>query len=128
MVLLLGLIAVLKSVISVIPPVDMTQTALTETIVRIHMYMVDNRAAPLSLESLPKRDSFANRITDGWNQPLIYEISHDGIISLSSYGKDGQPGGEGDNKDVIIKYKTKREDGTLNIDDPDWMIRSAINE
>ena len=125
---IVALIAVLKSLIYVIPPKDMTRYALTETIVRIQMYMVENRAAPPNLEALPKRESFANRITDGWGHPLAYEINQNGIITLASYGKDGQPGGEGQNTDHIIKLKTKNDDGTLNIDDPQWLINAVIKE
>jgi len=40
--------------------------------------------------------------TDGWNRPFQYQSpgTH-GDYDITSYGKDGTPGGEGENADVV---------------------------
>ena len=79
-----------QSFVNVIPPRDMTNTAITETTVRIHMYMTANGKYPDNLSVLPVRDGYANRTTDGWGQNLIYEVDDEGIISLKSLGAGQQ--------------------------------------
>jgi len=53
------------SVLPIIPPRSMTATAIGETQVRLHMYMLAHRDYPADLSVLPKREGYANRITDG---------------------------------------------------------------
>jgi hypothetical protein len=92
------------SLIEVIPPDAMTRNAVTETRVRIGMYLERNTVLPPSLEVLPMRDKYMNRTTDAWDRPLIYQIDDDGF-SLTSLGKDGAPGGSGLDADVTEKYR-----------------------
>lgn len=77
------------SFITTIPPDDMTNTAMGETMVRIHMNMSQHRDYPADLAVLPKRETHMNRITDGWGRPLTYEVDDGGIITLRSLGRDG---------------------------------------
>ena len=116
------------SLVTTIPPRNMTVGAMTETQVRIHMYMTANRTYPADLSVLPTRDGYANRTTDGWGRPLIFSIDDRGIISLASLGRDGKVGGEGDDADIIRRYRTKNEDGALNIDDDFWIVHSEIRD
>ena len=53
---------------------------------------VDNWDGPYLKKGLP---------TDPWNKPYLYQCpgSH-GDYDLISYGRDGQPGGDGEDKDV----------------------------
>jgi hypothetical protein len=81
-----------QSFVSVIPPQDITNSAITETTVRIHMYMTANGSYPKDLSVLPFRDGYSNRTKDGWGQILDYEVDDEGIISLKSLGRDGKPG------------------------------------
>ena len=111
-----------------IPPYDMTVNAMIETIVRAHMYMKEHREYPPSLAVLPKREGYANDIADGWDRELIYRVSDDGTIILTSLGEDGQPGGEGNDQDIVKKYRTKNQDGSWNIDDTFWIIYSEVRE
>lgn len=109
-----------------IPPDDMTQTAITETAVRIHMYMIQHRTHPKDLTVLPQRQHYANRITDGWGRLLVYTVEENGVISLKSLGRDGKPGGDGLDQDIVRQYRTRKEDGTLNIDDDRWIVASEV--
>jgi len=42
---------------------------------------------------------------DPWGNPYVYQRATEGAqgYTLSSYGKDGQPGGEGDGEDIIFQ-------------------------
>src|SRR5438067_926238 len=106
-----------SSMVHVISPEESTNSAIVETHVRIHIYMLAHREIPSDLPSLPKRDGYANQITDGWGRMLIYLVSDKGVISLTSLGRDGKAGGAGLNADVTKRYRTRNSDGSLNIDD-----------
>jgi hypothetical protein len=57
------------------------------------------------LNALPHRDGYANRTTDGWNRSLRYVIDPNGTFVLSSLGRDGKPGGSGDDADVSARFR-----------------------
>jgi hypothetical protein len=109
-----------------IAPVETTQTAMGETFARINIYAEANKAVPQSLEALPRREGYANRITDGWNRPLRYRETEDGIITLTSFGADGKQGGGGVNADISQSYYSKRPDGSLWVGSPMWIVEAKI--
>ena len=37
---------------------------------------------------------------DPWGRPYLYRTGENGSVSITSYGKDGQPGGTGENADI----------------------------
>ena len=37
---------------------------------------------------------------DPWGRPYLYRIGENGSVAIISYGKDGQPGGTGENADI----------------------------
>ncbi len=53
----------------------------------------------------------------------MYKVQ-DGDVILSSYGKDGSPGGLGENADLIAKYAPKDANGQwkdfLDFDETSW--------
>src|SRR5262245_56946734 len=116
------------SVLPIVPPRSITATAIGETQVRIHMYMLAHRDYPADLSVLPRREGYANSVTDGWRKQLIYAVDPKGIISLTSLGRDGKPGGGGDDADVTLRYRTRKDDGSLNIDDPLWLAMSRVDD
>ena len=82
---------------------DMTATAITETSVRIGLYVQANGKLPPALAVIPVRQNYTNRTTDGWKRPLIYRVEGDSF-TLSSLGRDGIVGGAGDDADWLRKY------------------------
>ena len=116
------------SLVTTISPRDMTLTAIGETHVRMHLYLLEHRQCPETLSQLPQRDGYMNRTTDGWDRPLIYSVDDGGIITLSSLGRDGVAGGTGDDQDTTRRYRTRNDDGTLNIDNELWTVTSEIHE
>jgi len=116
------------SLVTTIGPRDMPLTAITETHARMQLYLLERRQCPESLSQLPKRDGYKNRTTDGWDRPLIYSVDDDGVITLSCLGRDGVAGGTGDDQDITRRFRTRNEDGTLNIDDELWTVTSEIHD
>jgi general secretion pathway protein G len=37
---------------------------------------------------------------DPWGRPYVYRLNENGSVAIISYGKDGQPGGTGENADI----------------------------
>lgn len=109
-----------------ITPVEMTKTAITETVVRINIYAETNRAVPPSLDVLPRRNGYANRTTDGWGRPLQYRVATNGIITLTSFGRDAKPGGSGEDADVSESYFAKKPDESLWVGSAMWIVDAQV--
>ena len=67
-----------------------------------------------------------NRTTDGWNRPLQYRVAQDGIITLTSLGADGKPGGDGEDADISVSYRSKRPNGSLWVGSPMWLVEAEV--
>jgi hypothetical protein len=76
------------------------------------MFLMANNSLPPDLSVLPKREGFANQTTDGWGRPLIYSTNTDETVSLTSLGRDGVPGGMGDDADIVRRFRISNENGT----------------
>jgi hypothetical protein len=113
-------LAFLSGCSDMITPHEMTRTAMAETFVRINFYAETNKSIPPSLDVLPKREGYANRTTDGWNRPLLYRVSQDGIITLTSLG------GDGENAGISMSYRSKRKDGSLWAGSPTWITDAEV--
>ncbi len=112
--------------IETVPPDDMTVTAIGETMMRIQMHMKSQRDYPRDLSELPKLDGHTNQVTDGWGRTLLYSVDEMGVISLTSFGRDGKPGGDGLDQDIVHRQRTRDDDGKLNIDEELWDVTSEI--
>ena len=110
----------------VITDAQMTDTAISATFYRIHLFMQKEGAAPESLEVLPHRVGYGNRTTDGWGRELAYTISSDGILTLTSLGCDGETGGTGEDRDVSRSYRTVDQEGKSIIRDSLWIVTAEI--
>ncbi len=111
-----------------ISPRDLTRSALLETFVRIQLYARQSNSVPPSLDVLPRRAGYANRTTDGWQRPLHYELSSNDILRLTSRGRDGQPGGQGDDADISMAFHARKPDGSLWITSEQWLVEAEIRD
>ena len=49
-----------------------------------------------------ERRQLADALTDGWDRPIHYHVDGSGGLELTSLGADGEPGGSGDEADVLL--------------------------
>ena len=102
---------VMKAHFSDFTPDSSTTTAMYVLKRRILHYAKANNTLPTSLDELPELEGFNNRNTDGWGLKINMQI--DGTeVSLISYGKDNEPGGEGANLDLIAIFDAKTSSGS----------------
>ncbi|MGO9107934.1 MAG: type II secretion system protein GspG [Thermoguttaceae bacterium] len=88
--------------------------------------MKEHRQAPPSLSVLPVDKGPYGKAVDGWGNDLGYSVDRDGVIILTSVGADGKPGGDGRDADIIMRYRTRNADGTLNVGDDAWIDNAKI--
>ena len=118
----------LSCCLHLITPREMTLTSITETFVRIDLYAKQNGQLPATLAVLPEREGYANRIVDGWGRPLQYHLEEDGVITLVSLGRDGKPGGPGEDADISESYYSRRTDGTLWVGAELWIAEARVRD
>lgn len=99
---------------------------MTETFVRMSLYAKAHQDVPPSLRVLPERKGYMNRTTDGWGRPLIYQIGDNGVLTLTSLGEDGKPGGNGEDRDISESYYSRRIDGSLWIGESSWIVDAEV--
>ncbi|MFN3151101.1 type II secretion system protein GspG [Bremerella sp.] len=102
-------------------------TAIGESFYRIHLYANANQKLPPTLDDLPRREGYGNRITDGWGNRLNYEISDAGVVTLSSLGADQKPGGTGDDADISRSYRSIDEQGTFIAGEHMWIVTGELH-
>jgi hypothetical protein len=96
-------VVLLVSAVDVIPPRALTITRLYAIGMRIDMYVQEHGQLPVSLDSLPERKGYGNAITDAWKHPVHFACNtEDKSITLTSLGRDGKPGGKGDDADITM--------------------------
>jgi hypothetical protein len=71
---------------------------------RIDKYFRDNGRAPSSLDQLPVIPNKVTSSVDGWGRQIGLSVDGD-VITLTSLGADGKPGGTGDNKDFVCSIR-----------------------
>ncbi len=116
------------SACTTISPREMTSSAITETYYRIYLYAIEQKKLPATLDALPLRDNYANRIEDAWGRPLSYIVDAECIIIIGSLGADAKEGGEADNADIIVRYRSKDEAGRFIVADDLWIVDGEIQE
>ncbi|MGC4004471.1 MAG: type II secretion system protein GspG [Pirellulales bacterium] len=93
---------------TMISQTEMTQTRLTGTMSRIAKFHEANARLPASPDELPNESNRDCSLDDGWGRPLIWNSNGIDTISLKSYGKDGLPGGTGENADQVSTFNAAK--------------------
>ena len=107
---IMGLLFV--SLIRIVPRTAATDGTLTVLSRRIRRYVKLNDEIPHNLSNLPILKGFGNDTEDGWGNDIIYVVNGT-EVTLTSLGRDGKIGGEGEDADIIEKF-----DAFKNLDDP----------
>ena len=73
----------------------------------VSMFELNNTRLPDTLEELTEPDAITGKPwlngklpVDPWGNEYVYDLLPDGGFEIVSYGKDGMPGGEGENGDI----------------------------
>jgi Type II secretion system (T2SS), protein G len=112
--LILGLLAVLVVVfvvlVDTVPARSMTHVNMHMMKRRILRYAAANGSLPPSSDQLPRVEGYANEVVDGWGRPILWQVESD-EVTLTSYGRDGVPGGTGEHADMVGVFRTKTSEG-----------------
>ncbi|MGI6494699.1 MAG: type II secretion system protein GspG [Kiritimatiellia bacterium] len=94
----------LFSATTIIPPKDLTRTRFRALEVRIrHSLAQGQDVNSLDIKTLPEAPGKDNATTDGWGHPIVMRVDGS-IITLTSYGKDGKPGGTDQDADIEHRF------------------------
>ena len=103
-----------------IPPVSQTYGAIHMCKRRIQLYAMEHNALPSSLSEIEEINGYDNSIKDAWGHPIIYNVDKDGLVTLTSLGRDNKPSGIGDNRDMVGIYPSRRPDGKWSDEMVEW--------
>ncbi len=88
-------------------------TDASVTVVRnaINAFVADNGRAPSNMVEIARYRPVDKAWNDAWGRPLLYQVNTSGGASLTSLGKDGRPGGLGQDTDLIWTFALKDRSG-----------------
>jgi len=87
-----------------IPPEAITRTRFRVLEARIRQNVAQGQDVnSLEIKTLPKAPSKDNSTTDGWDNPIVMRVDGS-TITLTSYGKDGKPGGTDQDADISYRF------------------------
>jgi hypothetical protein len=98
-----------------VPPTEITRSRMAFDRQRILEYARDHNQLPPDLSALPRlalKPEADHYFEDGWHRRITYEVDPSGMVTLISLGKDGVPGGSGDNADILFSFVSRRSDGS----------------
>ena len=108
----LAIILFFAPFIAIVPNTSATKGTLIVLSRRIRRYVKLNDEIPHDLSNLPILRGFGNDIEDAWGNEIEYDINGKDVV-LTSFGRDGKAGGEGEDEDIIEKFNAFK-----NLDDP----------
>jgi hypothetical protein len=63
------------------------------------------------LTALKQIPGYDNEVLDGWGRLIEYRKDVKGLVTLVSLGRDGIPGGTGEDTDLVHPFRSKGENG-----------------
>jgi hypothetical protein len=90
-----------------ISPEDLTATSAIVVRNAINTFIADNGRAPSNMLEIARYRPVNTVWNDGWGRPLLYHVNASGVASLTSLGKDGRPGGLGQDADLVWTFALK---------------------
>jgi hypothetical protein len=111
--------AVFDSFVTRVPPRSSTHGTLCVMKQRILRYARTHDALPESPHDLPEIPGKVNEVRDAWGRDIRMSLA-DGKATLTSLGRDGQPGGAGDDADMSGVFPLKDARGAWADEDVDW--------
>lgn len=118
-VVIVGFLTIV-SLVETIPPRSRTYSAINMCKRRIQRYAIEHNALPSSLSETKIIQGYDESISDAWGFPIIYSVDTSGVVTLTSFGKDHQPGGDGDNADIVGIYQSRQPNGKWSEESVEW--------
>ena len=88
-----------------ITPTLRTVNTMVNVRYRISLYAEEKGKLPRGLDALPELPGKDNSILDAWGVPLKFTVDTSNIATISSLGADKVEGGEGENADIVKKFR-----------------------
>ncbi|MGM0490319.1 MAG: type II secretion system protein GspG [Planctomycetota bacterium] len=92
-----------------IPAKNMTSTRLTGARTRIEKFWNKHHRVPLHPDDLPDEPNRDCSMRDGWGRKLNWHSDGKRTVKVWSLGRDGEPGGTGEDADMEIEFVVKQE-------------------
>ena len=116
----LALVGVAMLFVDTIPPHSVTHLSMHMGKRRVLRYALEHGSLPSALGDTEPIEGFHSSIKDGWGDPLDYRVDTNGLVTFRSLGKDGRPGGVGDDTDMVGTFPAKKADGSWSDEFVDW--------
>jgi hypothetical protein len=119
-----GLVVLSGLFVDHIPPHAMTVTRMQLLKRRVLQYAQSHDRLPASLTALPPMEGYDDRIQDGWQRDIAFEVSGD-VIAFRSLGRDGVLGGSGDDADIVRSVPSHDAQGRWSEEFVAWAENTA---
>ncbi len=116
----------LLSGMCIVPSHSLTHLSMMRILRASTDYAAEKGHFPAALGDLTGMD--AEDRLDAWGHRIDYELRDDGLLVLLSRGRDREPGGEGDDRDLRYCAATRRADGTLALEGPEGFSLAFLDE
>ena len=93
-----------------IPPRALTASRMQVLKRRVLQYARAHGELPRSLVDLPAIEGYDGGIRDGWRRTILFEVSSN-VVTFRSLGRDGAPGGSGDDTDIVRSFPARDAQG-----------------
>jgi hypothetical protein len=107
--------------VDTVPPQALTHARMHMMKRRILRFATAYGVLPNTIDELPRIEGFDNGVKDGWGRPILWRIEAEKVI-LTSYGRDGVPGGVGEDTDLVATFLPKTTTGAWADELCDWEI------
>lgn len=104
------LVVLLVFFVETIPPQSMTGNSMHMMKRRILRFAAHHNTLPTSIDQFPHFEGYHNGVKDGWGKPILWKVDGNTVV-LTSYGRDGVPGGSGEDADMVGVFLTKTANG-----------------
>jgi len=81
---------------------------------------------PKTPADLPPRPGADDNVQDGWGRDLTWTVSPAGIVTLHSLGRDGRPGGTGEDADITRSFPARTAQGAWSAETVPWSADSLV--
>jgi hypothetical protein len=107
--------------VDTVPPNALTHARMHVMKRRILRFASVHGVLPKTADQLPRMNGYDNGVVDGWGRPILWHIDGE-KVTMTSYGRDGIPGGTGEDVDMIGVFSVKTETGVWADELCEWEV------